>query len=286
MLKNSSANHSFSVNLAMEFGVMEAIVIHHFEMWIDYNKRLKRNFINGLTWTYQTIEEIAASLPYFSTDQIFRCLKKLVDKNILVKGNFNRTQYDRTMWYAFKNEKEISISQICGMGAAKSQNGNREIAKPIPCIKNISTETTTATEKFAAVFSCLREIDIPESDKEWLSSKHSEADVQHAVMWATHHETKITTSLQQALKWAAKTKPPIPIDLKNMGEENKLLAKSVEARVDKDLANVIAGPNGAEIFYIVGSTTPVVVPYENKNFKEIFKKALYDFKIKLRPKPG
>ena len=55
----STIHMSFSVEHAEKYGLNEAIMIHHFQHWIEYNRTMKRNLIEGRTWTYQTQEEIA-----------------------------------------------------------------------------------------------------------------------------------------------------------------------------------------------------------------------------------
>lgn len=106
MSYRSSENHSFDVKLAKDVGSVDlAILIHHFQHWINFNKRLKRNFKEGKTWSFQTRQEIAAHFPYWSPDQVRRYTDKLCDIGILEKGNFNKNSNDHTIWYAFLNEE-------------------------------------------------------------------------------------------------------------------------------------------------------------------------------------
>lgn len=143
-------NHSFDPILAQELKSIElAIMIHDFQLWIAYNKRLGRNQHEGRTWTYNTIVEIAAHFPYWSRDQVMRLLQKAVKMKILRKGNFNKKDFDRTVWYAFEDEKRFQIGAIRQMHLAKSLNVSKprgkngqnpspvhetfsEIATPIP----------------------------------------------------------------------------------------------------------------------------------------------------------
>jgi hypothetical protein len=137
-------HHSFDVGLATKYGIEEAIIIHHFQHWIGINQRLKRNFHDGKTWTYQTLDEIAAHFPYLSRSKVFNIIEKLClgkDRQskkkeldfepILVKGNFNKSTYDRTVWYAFSQEPVV-ILQNCNMDIGELQNGDCQIATPIP----------------------------------------------------------------------------------------------------------------------------------------------------------
>lgn len=129
-------NHTFDVDLAEIHGLEAAILIHHFQYWIRHNRKLKRNFRDGRTWTFQTIAEICAHFPYWTYKQTRRILDHLVDKKILVKGNFNKTEFDRTVWYAFVNESDfLNKLYDCPNGQMekpKRANGFGETGTPIP----------------------------------------------------------------------------------------------------------------------------------------------------------
>lgn len=127
------SNHSFDIHIAEEYKSVDiAILTWHFQYWIMKNKRLGRNEHDGRTWTYQTIEEIAAVFPYWSGKQVERLLNKAVELDILIKGNFNKAKFDRTLWYAFKNEGKFSISRFREMEIPESGNPSPEIGRPIP----------------------------------------------------------------------------------------------------------------------------------------------------------
>jgi hypothetical protein len=128
----SSYNHSFNVEYAALYGIEVAILIFHFQYWINLNKAKKINSHEGRTWTYQTQEEIAAHFFYWSRDQVQRILNKMVELGIIVKGNFNTNKYDRTTWYAFKNEEIFTIVRNRTKENAESNNQKCETAQPIP----------------------------------------------------------------------------------------------------------------------------------------------------------
>jgi len=97
--------HAFDTKLATLYGLEESIILHHFLHWIALNKRKGHNKREGRYWTYQTQEDILAHFPYFKNKcKVRRILESLVKRNILVKGNFNKLNLDRTVWYAFYDE--------------------------------------------------------------------------------------------------------------------------------------------------------------------------------------
>lgn len=138
-------NHSFSPSLAAKYGIIEAILIHHFQHWINHNQSLGRNKKDGRTWTYQTRKEIAAWFEYLSPDQVRRATDRLVECGVLIKGNYNKNAMDKTIWYAFVNEKMFTTGRSAS-SIEESANSIEEFAKPIP-----NTKTDTKTDNLSVV---------------------------------------------------------------------------------------------------------------------------------------
>lgn len=131
--------HSFNIHIAKKFGIIEAILIQHFEFWILKNQANERNFHDGVYWTYNSTRAFSELFPYLTQRQIQYALKHLKEEGIIQTGNFNKSTYDRTLWYAF-TKNGISILQFCKMEGAKLVNGFTENVKPIPDINtNINT---------------------------------------------------------------------------------------------------------------------------------------------------
>lgn len=128
----ASMSHSFDVKLATELGSVElAIMVNHFQYWINHNQSLGRNFVDDRTWMYQTRDEIAAQFPYFSPDKVRRYTDKLVELKILRKGNFNKHGMDKTIWYCFENEEMFTIGKFA-KSTGESANSTGESARAIP----------------------------------------------------------------------------------------------------------------------------------------------------------
>ena len=124
-------NHSFDKDIAVAYGVAEAIILNHMQFWIEQNEANKMNYYDGSYWTYNTTKAYSEIFPYFSQRQIQCALKHLRDEGILKTGNYNKSAYDRTLWYAF-TEKGISIMQKCKMEVAGMSNGFDAQVQPIP----------------------------------------------------------------------------------------------------------------------------------------------------------
>ena len=126
--------HYFDKDIAVEYGIIEAILLNYIQIWIEKNKANNVNYYNGSYWTYNSIKAFNTLFPYCSERQIQNALKHLKEEDLIKTGNYNTSTYDRTLWYAF-TEKGISIMQKCKMETAKMLNGNGKNVEPIPYIK-------------------------------------------------------------------------------------------------------------------------------------------------------
>lgn len=125
--------HSFDVNIAKEYGVHEAILLNHLNFWIEKNRANDRHHYDGYYWTYSTKKAFAELFPYLTERQIGYVLEKLVDAGLIMKGNYNKSSYDRTLWYAI-TKKGYSIIQNCQMKETNLSNQSDENVQPIPDI--------------------------------------------------------------------------------------------------------------------------------------------------------
>lgn len=137
-------NHSFNVEIAKKYGIKEAIILEHLYFWVKKNEANEENFYAGRYWTYNTIKAFATLFPYFTARQINYALEKLVDYGLIIKGNYNKSAYDRTLWYALTDNAlsffENSIDKKCEIDFTKLSNGNNANVKPIP---DINTDINT-----------------------------------------------------------------------------------------------------------------------------------------------
>jgi len=133
----SKETHSFGVHLAIKYGMEKAALIHHFQHWINLNKRKKSSthFRNGHWWMYQKRSEMNAALPYLSEDSIRHHCEGLVEEGVLKTGNFNKLKIDKTLWYAFVDEEAFLDPEI-EEKFTKGENPNRGGENPNPCGEN------------------------------------------------------------------------------------------------------------------------------------------------------
>lgn len=149
-------NHSFNVEIANETGVISAILLENIAHWIRRNRANGENFYDGDYWTYSSVSGWSELFPYMTKDQIRRGLEKLEKSGFVKTGNYNKSSYDRTKWYALTkkawffygesvrstpcstenpcSENAKCTCHDCQMDLANLPNGSGENAKPIPDI--------------------------------------------------------------------------------------------------------------------------------------------------------
>lgn len=120
--------HSFDIDHALKYGVNESIMISNFQFWIQKNKANGTHLHDGRTWTYNSVNAFKEIFPYWNNGQIRRCLESLVKQEVLVKGDYNKNRYERTLWYAFYDESIFLNQQV---HLLKTANGDVENGKCI-----------------------------------------------------------------------------------------------------------------------------------------------------------
>lgn len=143
--------HNFDTEIAQKYGLLESILINHIYYWIEKNRANETNFYDGTYWTYNSTRAFNTLFPYVSERQIKNALKHLREEGILLTGNYNKSTYDRTLWYAL-SKKGLSIVQKCPMDESDSDNGLGDNVPPIPDIKpnkepNKEPDTISGTEE-------------------------------------------------------------------------------------------------------------------------------------------
>ena len=108
-MNTSQPIHSFSRKLAREHGDTEALLLGYLGNKIS---RSKQNH-DGRTWYFESLDDLARRYPYLTRSSIHNALAKLSSNNgPLVVGNYNKRAYDRTTWYAFRDNQAQRYLQV------------------------------------------------------------------------------------------------------------------------------------------------------------------------------
>lgn len=105
----------FDSRIAEKYSLEEAIVIAKLYGWIKHNATNGKNYHDGRYWTFNSLSAFAKYFPFWSESKVKRVLIDLYggkDKKdakpkheqILLKGWYNKSSFDRTIWYSFTDE--------------------------------------------------------------------------------------------------------------------------------------------------------------------------------------
>lgn len=125
--------HGFDVSIAQKYGILEAVLFNHFAFWIAKNKANNANFFDGKYWTYNSVNALLEIFPYCTRRKLQYALEKMQKEGLLISGNYNKSAYDRTLWYALGNVGE-SILQFQEIHFTNLLNGFSNDVQPIPDI--------------------------------------------------------------------------------------------------------------------------------------------------------
>lgn len=145
--------HSFSVEFAERFGIVEALLLDYFFFWINNSqkKKEKDKYHDGRYWVYGSVRKIAEAHPYLSRAKVHRALKKLEEAGAIKTDAFNKMCWDKTTWYTltdeildlFQNEtggvsKRNRVSQF-ETGVSQNETGVSQNETTIPIQSPIQT---------------------------------------------------------------------------------------------------------------------------------------------------
>lgn len=145
--------HSFSVEFAERFGIVEALLLDYFFFWINNSqkKKEKDKYHDGRYWVYGSVRKIAEAHPYLSRAKVHRALKKLEEAGAIKTDAFNKMCWDKTTWYTLTDEildlsqnetggvsKRNRMSQI-ETGVSQNETGVSQIETTIPIQTPIQT---------------------------------------------------------------------------------------------------------------------------------------------------
>ena len=123
----------FDSELAVKIGVEEAILTNNIIFWLQHNIANRKHFYDGRYWTFNTVQAFGELFPFWTTKQLRRTMESLYSKNVLMKGNYNKTSFDRTGWYSLTDEY-IYLLHLpkTANGLPERSNGIAEKGNTIP----------------------------------------------------------------------------------------------------------------------------------------------------------
>ena len=136
----------------------------------------KQNVRDGHVWTYNSRTAFGRLFPYLTQSQIKTAISKLVDTGLLLKGEYNVANYDKTNWYSPSISAkwlENPIGYKSPMDWSETANGLVENRQPIPVSKPDIKPDTLFGEKSPKQQTIKRSISLPDG---WVPSNQNIED--------------------------------------------------------------------------------------------------------------
>lgn len=158
----------FDARIAEKYSVEEAIVINKLFGWLKYNAVNGKNFKEGRYWTFNSISAFRKYFPFWNESKIKRilidlagCTEKSDSKPkhepIIIKGNFNKSSFDRTIWYSFTDDFFVYLEKL-----------GYDLNADIPQAENgCSAEGQMDIPQAENGFSADGQMDIPQADEQY-----------------------------------------------------------------------------------------------------------------------
>ncbi len=144
--------HSFEAEIADKYGIEVAVVFDMFCFWINKNEANENNYRDGKYWTFNSAKGFKKIFPYWSEKKIQRILQKMVDEDLIIKGNYNENPWNQTSWYAFGNMGE-KLKNALSIDWSNLSNAFTESVqctkdKSVQCTKDKSVQCKTVNKTF------------------------------------------------------------------------------------------------------------------------------------------
>lgn len=125
------ALHSFDPEVAKLVGVNAATIYQNIVFWIEKNQANGKHFYDGHNWTYNSTKAFCDLFPYLTASQIKTAVNKLIEHGLIVKGDYNKANFDKTNWYRLDINRQ-SIGEKSPMEWSEIANGLAKNRQPIP----------------------------------------------------------------------------------------------------------------------------------------------------------
>lgn len=154
-----SRSHSFSVDVAMSFGVDVALMLNHFSFWYLKNKSDNHQYFKGDYWVRMKATQMQEYYPYYTIRQLRYLVDKMIDLKLLKQDEFNTKKNDRTKWYSLtkKSKNLLNISTDKNVSNLGKSLKKEAVFLSDKNVTNVSDKIVTLTDK--NVTSILKEED-------------------------------------------------------------------------------------------------------------------------------
>lgn len=138
--------HILDIGVAQLVGANAALILENISYWCEHNAANNANLHDGRYWTYNSTKAFGELFPYMTISVIRASLKKLKDNGLILTGNYNKSAYDRTMWYTLTEKAEKMLDVNVHSDEPNQEEATDEATSPAPTTaQDPWANTTNAT---------------------------------------------------------------------------------------------------------------------------------------------
>lgn len=137
-------HYILDIEIATQYDVNVSLFLQNIAFWTKTNIANEQNYYDGYFWTYNTIKAFSELFPFWTVSQIRTTIQRCINEGLLIKGKYNKTRYDQTLWYAL-TEKGLKLFKlpICQKSQMKLSEVTNEVVRNSKPIPDINTDITT-----------------------------------------------------------------------------------------------------------------------------------------------
>ncbi|UWF80658.1 MAG: Replication initiator protein A (RepA) N-terminus [Bacteriophage sp.] len=124
--------HILDIGVAQLVGANAALILENISYWCEHNAANNSNLHDGHYWTYNSTKAFGELFPYMTINVIRASLKKLKDNGLILTGNYNKSAYDRTMWYTLTEKAETMLDVNVHSDDPNQEEATEEAPSPAP----------------------------------------------------------------------------------------------------------------------------------------------------------
>ena len=176
---------------------------------------------------------------------------------------------------AFCSLQKEAILNTKRVNTKKEQQQASPVAAAVSLEIDYQKENMKPLQKNTEIYSCLKNVDIPEAEKKWLTEKYSSKVIEHSIKWSNHPDTKIKKSLAQALKWACENQPELPKTEDDRTAFNLSECKRIMPQwMIPNTIQVEILSKHIEFIFLGCQKQPMCINYREKDFVKLLKTTL------------
>lgn len=99
-MDNLIKSRGFDVELAVKFGLNNAIFLQDLAFWIEFNRNRQQAYRDGRYWTYSTLEELVQRHPYWTKNQIRHIIDVCKKSGWILIEHYDKVSYNQRNWYS------------------------------------------------------------------------------------------------------------------------------------------------------------------------------------------